>query len=258
MMKMMLEDPACRSTDFSSLELITYGASPAPAALVRTAQEVFGCGIGQGYGMTETAGTIAYLTPEDHAHPVGNRLRSAGRPLPGVEIRVCNADGLGMPAGVIGEVSCRGGQVTVGYWQNPEAAAQSIRDGWLRTGDAGYLDADGYLYICDRVKDMIISGGENIYPAEVEDALYAHPDVLDVAVIGVPDERWGEVPKAVVVRRPGKTLSADELLEFGRTRIARFKVPRAVAFVEALPRNTSGKILKHELRRLYGEIAPAT
>ena len=251
MMKMMIEDPACRSTDFSSLELMTYGASPAPAALVRIAQETFGCGIAQGYGMTETAGTIAYLTPEDHAHPVGNRLRSAGRPLPGVEIQVRNADGLVVPAGVIGEVTCRGGQVTPGYWQNPEATAQSIRGGWLRTGDAGYLDADGYLYICDRVKDMIISGGENIYPAEVEDALYAHPEVLDVAVIGVPDERWGEVPKAVVVRRPGKTVSEEELLEFGRTRIARFKVPRSVEFVDALPRNTSGKILKRELRRRY-------
>jgi acyl-CoA synthetase (AMP-forming)/AMP-acid ligase II len=252
MMKMMLEDPACDSTDFSSLELIIYGASPAPEALVRSVQKTFGCGLAQGYGMTETAGTITYLSTEDHARPVGNRLRSAGRPLPGVEIRVCSADGVVLPVGEIGEVTCRGGQITVGYWRYPEGAAtQVIRDGWLRTGDAGYLDPDGYLYICDRVKDMIISGGENIYPAEVEEALYAHPDVSDVAVIGVPDERWGEVPKAIVVRRPGCTLSEEELIEFTRTRIARFKVPRSVDFVDALPRNTSGKILKRELRRTY-------
>jgi len=251
MMKMMIEDPACSSTDFSSLELITYGASPAPEALVRTAQQTFRCGIAQGYGMTETAGTIAYLTPEDHARPVGNRLKSAGRPLAGVDIQVCNTAGVTVPTGVIGEVTCRGGQITAGYWRYPEATAQSIQGGWLRTGDAGYLDEDGYLYICDRVKDMIISGGENIYPAEVENALYAHPDVSDVAVIGVPDERWGEVPKAVVVRRPGSTLSEEELLAFGRTRIARFKVPGSVDFVHALPRNTSGKVLKRELRRPY-------
>jgi acyl-CoA synthetase (AMP-forming)/AMP-acid ligase II len=253
MMKIMLEDPACSSTDFSSLKLIIYGTAPAPEALVRTAQKTFGCGLAQGYGMTETAGTISYLTPEDHAHPVGNRLRSAGRPLAGVEIRVCNADGVSVPANTIGEVTCRGGQVAVGYWHYPEATAQAIRDGWLRTGDAGYFDQEGYLYICDRVKDMIISGGENIYPAEVENALYAHPDVSDVAVIGVPDERWGEVPKAIVVRRPGSTVSEEELLEFGRTRIARFKVPRSVDFVDALPRNTSGKVLKRELRRPYWE-----
>jgi long-chain acyl-CoA synthetase len=253
MMKMMLDEPACSSTDFSSLELIIYGTAPAPEALVRAAQKTFGCGLAQGYGMTETAGTICYLTPEDHAHPVGNRLRSAGRPLAGVEILVCNDDGVVVPAETIGEVTCRGGQVALGYWHYPEATAQAIRDGWLRTGDAGYFDEEGYLYICDRVKDMIKSGGENIYPAEVENALYAHPDVSDVAVIGVPDERWGEVPKAIVVRRPGSTVSEEELLEFGRTRIARFKVPRSVNFVDTLPRNTSGKVLKRELRRPYWE-----
>jgi acyl-CoA synthetase (AMP-forming)/AMP-acid ligase II len=253
MMKMMLDEPACSSTDFSSLELIIYGTAPAPEALVRAAQKTFACGLAQGYGMTETAGTICYLTPEDHAHPVGNRLRSAGRPLAGVEIRVCNDDGVVVPAETIGEVTCRGGQVALGYWHYPEATAQAIRDGWLRTGDAGYFDEEGYLYICDRVKDMIKSGGENIYPAEVENALYAHPDVSDVAVIGVPDERWGEVPKAIVVRRPGSAVSEEELLEFGRTRIARFKVPRSVNFVDTLPRNTSGKVLKRELRRPYWE-----
>jgi acyl-CoA synthetase (AMP-forming)/AMP-acid ligase II len=253
MMKMLLDEPACNSTDFSSLELIVYGTAPAPEALVRTAQKTFGCGLAQGYGMTETAGPITSLAVEDHARPVGDRLRSAGRPLAGVEIRVCNEDGAVVPVGTIGEVTCRGGQVTPGYWHNAEATAETIRDGWLRTGDAGYFDEVGYLYICDRVKDMIKSGGENIYPAEVENALYAHPNVSDVAVIGVPDERWGEVAKAIVVQRPGSTVSQEELLEFARRRIAGFKVPRSVDFVAALPRNSSGKVLKRELRRPFWE-----
>jgi acyl-CoA synthetase (AMP-forming)/AMP-acid ligase II len=258
MMKMMIEDPACSSTDVSSLELIIYGAAPAPEGLVRRAQEALGCSLAQGYGMTESAGTIAYLSTEDHANLVGNRLKSAGRPLPAVSVQICDAKGNVVPTGTIGEVTCRGRQVMVGYWRNPEATAETIRDGWLRTGDAGYFDADGYLYICDRVKDMIISGGENIYPGEIEDALYAHPDVADVAVIGVPDERWGEVPKAIVVRRSGSTLTEKELLDFGRTRIARFKIPRSVDFVDTLPRNTTGKILKRELRRPYwGKTAAA-
>jgi long-chain acyl-CoA synthetase len=253
MMKMLLDDPLCPTTDFSSLELIVYGAAPAPLSLVRSAQERFGCGIAQGYGMTETAGAITYLSAEDHAHPVGERLRSAGRALEGVEVEVVDPNGVTLPIGTTGEVVCRGGQVTLGYWKLPEASAEAIRDGWLRTGDAGYLDADGYLYICDRVKDMIVSGGENIYPAEVENALYAHPAVKDAAVIGVPDGRWGEVAKAIVVLAPGTHPTKDELIEFVRGRIARFKAPRSVEFVDALPRNASGKILKRELRRPYWE-----
>lgn len=253
MMKMMIEDPACAATDFSSLELITYGAAPAPLALVRQAQETFGCGLAQGYGMTETAGTITWLSPEDHAGPVGERISSAGRALSGVEIRVCGPNGEALPPGEIGEVACRGPQVTHGYWRLPAATAEAIRDGWLRTGDAGYLDEHGYLFIRDRVKDMIVSGGENIYPAEVEGVLYAHPDVSDVAVIGVPDEHWGEVGKAFVVARPASAPREEDLLAFARERIARFKVPRSVEFVEGLPRNASGKVLKRELRRPYWE-----
>ena len=251
MMKMMIDDPACVSTDFSSLELIIYGAAPAPLSLVELAQETFGCGIAQGYGMTETAGTITYLSPDDHAHPVAGRIKGAGRAIAGVEVRVSGPDGKSVPPGEIGEVICRGAQVARGYWKLPEASAEAICDGWLRTGDAGYLDEADYLFICDRVKDMIVSGGENIYPAEVEEAMFAHPDVSDVAVIGVPDERWGEVPMAIVVTRPGCNPSEENLLAFTRERIARYKAPRAVQFVDALPRNASGKVLKQELRRPY-------
>ncbi len=251
MMKMLIEHPACASTDFSSLSLIIYGTAPAPLSLIELAQKTFGCGIAQGYGMTETAGAISYLTVEDHAHPVGNRIKSAGRAMLGVDIRICGPNGEVLPANTVGEVTCCGSQVMQGYWRLPEATAEALRHGWLHTGDAGYLDEDGYLFICDRLKDMIVSGGENIYPAEIEDALHAHPDVADVAVIGVPDERWGEVAKAIVVLRSGRSLAEEELLFFVRDRIARFKVPRSVEFVDALPRNTSGKILKHELRRPY-------
>jgi len=253
MMKMMIEDPACATTDFSSLELIVYGAAPASLQLVRTAQRVFGCGIAQGYGMTETAGAISHLSTEDHRHPVGDRLKSAGKALDGVEMRICGPTGTVLPPKVIGEVMCRGEQVTQGYWQLPEASAQAPQDGWFHTGDAGYLDEDGYLFICDRIKDVIISGGENIYPAEVEDALYAHPNVADVAVIGVPDDHWGEAAKAIVVVRPDTSLGEEELISFARARIARFKAPRSVDFVQVLPRNTSGKILKRELREPYWE-----
>ena len=154
-------------------------------------------------------------------------------------------------AGAVGEVVIRSGLVMKGYWQRPDATTAAIRDGWFHTGDAGYFDADGFLFIHDRVKDMIVSGGENIYPAEVENAVFGHPAVADVAVIGVPDEKWGEAVKAVVVRKPGAEVSADDLMAYARTRIAGYKCPKSVDFVDALPRNPSGKILRRELREPY-------
>jgi acyl-CoA synthetase (AMP-forming)/AMP-acid ligase II len=253
MMKMMMDDANCSRTDFSSLELIVYGAAPASLSLVRRAQQTFGCGIAQGYGMTETAGTITYLSPEDHASASELKLKSAGRQVEGVEIRVVGPDGSSLPSGSVGEIVCQGRQVTQGYWMLPEATAEAIQDGWFHTGDAGYIDENGYLFVCDRVKDMIVSGGENIYPAEVESVLQSHPDVADVAVIGVPDERWGEAVKAIVVGRPGADLRQDQLIEFARSQIAHFKAPRSVDFVDALPRNASGKILKRELRKPFWE-----
>jgi acyl-CoA synthetase (AMP-forming)/AMP-acid ligase II len=191
------------------------------------------------------------LPPEDHGEHAVERMKSCGRPMSGVEIRVVGADGAPKPPGEVGEVVCRTPQVMLGYWNLPDATKGAIRDGWFHTGDAGYLDADGYLFIYDRVKDMIVSGGENIYPAEIESALFGHPAVADVAVIGVPDDQWGESVRAIVVKKPGAELTAKDLIDYARERIAGYKVPRGVDFVEALPRNPSGKILKRELRKPY-------
>jgi acyl-CoA synthetase (AMP-forming)/AMP-acid ligase II len=251
MMRMLLDHPACGSTNFASLDLITYGAAPAPVDLVRRAQRVFGCGIAQGYGMTESAGTITYLSPEDHATGDEKRLTSAGRAIDGVEIMIVGAKGEPLGPGESGEIICRGRQIMQGYWHLPEASAQAVQNGWFHTGDAGYMDEDGYLFVRDRVKDMIVSGGENIYPAEIENLLHSHPDIVDVAVIGVPDARWGESVKAIVVCRPGASTNAEALIAFVRPHIAAYKVPRSVEFADTLPRNASGKILKRELRKSY-------
>ncbi|MEO1658434.1 MAG: fatty acid--CoA ligase [Pseudomonadota bacterium] len=250
----LIQMPGARDIDYSSLKLIFYGASPIPVDLLRQCMDVFSCGFCQQYGMTETCGTIVYLPPEDH-DPEGNRrMRSAGLPMPGVELSIIDREGNALPAEEVGEVAVRSPSVMRGYWKNEKATGETIGgDGWLLTGDAGYLDADGYLYIHDRVKDMIISGAENIYPAEVESAMYGHPDIADVAIIGVPDERWGEAVKAVVVLKPGTDTSSESILDFTRTRIAAFKVPKSVDFVKELPRNASGKVLKRNLREPYWE-----
>jgi acyl-CoA synthetase (AMP-forming)/AMP-acid ligase II len=250
-MQLLLQTPGCAETDFSSLDLILYGASPIPLDLLRASLATFRCQLGQGYGLTETTGAVTYLPPADHTPEGSPRMRSCGRPLPTAEIRIVAPDGTPLPPGEIGEIVCLSPQVMKGYWNLPEETARVIRGGWLHTGDAGYLDADGYLYIHDRVKDMIVSGGENVYPAEVEHALFAHPAVADVAVIGVPDPRWGEAVKAIVVRKPGMDASAEELVAFARDRIAGYKVPKSVDFVDALPRNPSGKVLKRLLRAPY-------
>jgi len=251
MMLFLLQSPQCADTDFSALDLIVYGASPAPLDLLREALAIFRCGLAQVYGLTETTGGITYLPPEDHGEHAIERMKSCGKPMAGVEIKVVDAAGKTLPPGEVGEVVCRTPQVMLGYWNLPEATARAIRDGWFHTGDAGYFDADGYLYIYDRVKDMIVSGGENIYPAEVESALFGHPAIADVAVIGVPDEQWGEAVKAIVVKKPGAAASEAEIVAFARARIAGYKVPRTVDFADNLPRNPSGKILKRELRKPY-------
>ena len=248
----MIQMPGSRNVDFGRLKMIFYGASPIPLDLLRQCMDVFGCGFCQQYGMTEVCGTVVYLPPGDH-DPNGNRrMKSAGLPMPGIELKIIDENGNTLPPETVGEVATRSTSNMAGYWKNEAATRETINaDGWLRTGDAGYLDEDGYLYIHDRVKDMIISGAENIYPAEVEGAIFGHPAVADVAVIGVPDDKWGEAVKAMVVLKPGADASAADIIQFARSRIAAFKVPKSLDFVDVLPRNPSGKVLKRALREPF-------
>jgi len=252
---MLLATPSLATTDLSSLRLIFYGASPISEDVLVKCMAAFGCGFCQVYGMTETTGAITALPFEDH-DPDGPRrglLRSAGKPHATVELRVVDPDtGKDADLGEVGEVWTRSPYNMAGYWGKPEETAGTVdADGWLRTGDAGYFDADGYLYLHDRIKDMVVSGGENIYPAEVENVLLSHPAVVDAAVIGVPDEKWGETVKAIVVPAPGTTLDEGDVIAHCRERLAHYKCPTSVDTVDALPRNPSGKILKRELRAPY-------
>ena len=251
----MLDAPGTTRADFVALRRLYYGASPISESLLTRALDTFGPRLEQLYGMTETTGAITQLDAADHdpGGPRARLLRSAGRPFPWVEIRVVDpVTGRDLPSGAIGEVWTRSGQNMLGYWQDPDATgATIIPGGWLRTGDGGYLDADGYLFLTDRVKDMIVSGAENVYPVEVENVLAAHPDVADVAVIGVPDDRWGEAVKAVVVLRAGAPADSGAIIGFARDRLAHYKCPTSVDFVGSLPRNPTGKVLKRELRAPY-------
>jgi acyl-CoA synthetase (AMP-forming)/AMP-acid ligase II len=248
-MQIAVRHPLAKTTDFAFLRYLYYGGAPLPIELMRECSQVFGCGFVQMYGMTETSGTVVALAPEDHDPANGDRLRSVGKALPGVEIKIIDAQGGERPPGAAGEIAIRSEANMARYFELPGATAETIdAQGWLRSGDAGYLDADGYLYLKDRVKDMIISGGENIYPAEVENAIYGHPSVAEVAVIGVPDEKWGEVVKAFIVPTPGIAPSTQEIMEWAGQRIARFKLPKIVDWVAALPRSHTGKVLRRELR----------
>jgi fatty-acyl-CoA synthase len=251
-LQMLVNHPRCATTDFSRLKHILYGAAPIPLDLLRQCVTAFGCDFAQAYGMTETAGTVVMLPPEDHDPNGSPRMRAAGRALPGVELKIVDGHGQTLPPGQIGEIVTRSSNNMLGYWKQPEASARTqSADGWVSTGDAGTLDADGYLYIHDRLKDMIISGGENVYPAEVENAIYSHPDVADVAVIGVPDAQWGEAVKAVCVAKPGHTIEAASIIAWARERIAGFKVPKSIDVLPELPRNATGKILRRALRAPY-------
>ncbi|HVR90311.1 MAG TPA: fatty acid--CoA ligase [Novosphingobium sp.] len=251
-LQMLLNHPACATTDFSRLKYIMYGASPIPLELLRQCIQMFGAQFVQNYGMTETTGTICVLPPEDHSPDGNERMRSAGKPLPGVEIEIRDEDGKVLGAGEIGEIVTRSSSNMLTYWKLPEATAKTMSaDGWIATGDAGYLDADGYLFIHDRMKDLIITGGENVYPAQIESAIYGHPDVQEVAVFGVPDDIWGEAVKAACVPKPGHTIDPASVIAWTRERLAGFKVPKSVDIIEALPRNPSGKILRRQLREPY-------
>lgn len=250
--RIVLDHPLCKEVDFSSLKTVIYGAAPISPDLLHDALETFGCEFVQSYGMTETFATCVALSPADHETPQSPRMKSAGRALPGTEIRITDADGNQLLAGDSGEISLRSIAIMTGYWNNPEATVAVLDEsGWYRTGDAGYLDDDGYIFIRDRLKDMIISGAENIYPAEVEKILSGHPDIHQVAVIGVPDPHWGEAVKAIVVAVPGRTIDPEDVLAWTRLRIAKFKAPKSLDVVDALPLNASGKIRKSVLRAPY-------
>lgn len=245
MMLFISQHPDFVEADLSSLRLIAVGGAPMPEPLLRlyAARDV---PVHQGYGMTETASMITFLSPDRAT----DKLGSSGTPPLLTEIKLI--DPFGEPItqpGITGEVCVRGANVMTGYWRRPEATAAAFTpDGWFRSGDVGYCDAEGFLFICDRLKDMVISGGENIYPAEVESVLYDHPDVAEVAVIGAPDERWGERVVAVVAVRPGRTITLEGLQAFAETRLARYKLPRELRLIDALPRNPTGKVLKQRLR----------
>ena len=248
----MVPDVAERTYD--SLQMIAYGASPIAEATLRRAIEVFGCDFVQGYGMTETTAVLTILPWSAHQRALAGEshlLLSAGRPVIGTEIRIVDEDDNEVPRGEIGEIAGRGPQLMRGYLNKPEATAEAMRGGWMHTGDAGTMDDEGFVYIQDRVKDMVVSGGENIYPREVEDVIFQHPSVADAAVIGVPDDKFGEALKAIVVLREGESLDAEELIEFCRGRLAGYKIPRSVDAIAELPRNASGKVLKRELREPY-------
>ncbi|MDQ4116240.1 MAG: long-chain-fatty-acid--CoA ligase [Actinomycetota bacterium] len=256
LMAAMTQVPVAAARDYSSLRAISYGASPMPLPVMRASLELFGPKLHQVYGMTEACGVVTSLGPDDHTDPaVAHRLVSAGKPISGVTIEVRDpATGEKLGKDEPGEIWVKTDQLMSGYWQKPEATEATITpDGWLRSGDGGHIDADGYVYVTDRIKDMIVSGGENVYPAEVERVLAEHPSVGDVAVIGVPDDRWGEVPKACVVAAQDATVDPDELLAYCREHLASFKCPKSVDVLDELPRNPTGKILKKDLRKPFWE-----
>ncbi|MEU5975519.1 long-chain fatty acid--CoA ligase [Streptomyces sp. NPDC047315] len=250
MIQSLVDHPDLTSYDVTSLRAISYGASAIPVAVLERALEAFpGVRFSQGYGQTETT-VVSVLTMEDHLAG-GARLRSAGRPLAHADVRVVAPDGRELPRGEVGEIVVRGEGLMAGYWNKPDETRQALRNGTMHTGDAGYLDDAGYLFIVDRIKDMIVSGGENVYSAEVENALARHPAVASVAVIGLPDPHWGERVHATVIRRPGHSADEAELRNHTRSLIAGYKVPRSWDFVDALPMSSAGKILKRELRDQY-------
>ncbi|HEY3749715.1 MAG TPA: long-chain-fatty-acid--CoA ligase [Pseudonocardiaceae bacterium] len=247
MLRMLVDEPGVTRADFVSLRKVVYGGSPISDVLMCRCLDTFDCDLAQIYGLTESGNTAVCLPPADHK-PGSPRLAAAGRPYPGIDIRIIDATGVAVSTGEIGQVCLHTPARMLEYWHQPAKTAQTLVAGWVHTGDAGYLDADGYLYICDRITDTIIVAGENIYPAEVEKALCRHPAVADAAVVGAPDDTWGESINAFVVPRAGHDVTGPELSAFLRGGIAGFKVPTRYVFTTTLPRNPSGKILRRTLR----------
>jgi fatty-acyl-CoA synthase len=249
----MAQHPRFASTDLSSVRLFICGGAPVPEPLIRLYGDR-GITFAQGYGLTETAPFVTFV-PVDKAL---SKIGSAGLPPFFTEVRLVDDNGNDVHApGERGEIIVRGPNVMKGYWNRPEATAEVLVNGWFHTGDVGVRDEDGFYYIVDRKKDMIISGGENVYPAEVEDCLYGHPDIAEAAVIGVADAKWGEAVRAIVVVKPGASLSEQDVIVHTQGRLARFKQPRSVVFTDVLPRNPAGKVLKFELRERFGKPATA-
>ena len=257
----ILQDAGIGRQDLSSLRVITYGTSPMSPGWIRRTQEAFpGLDMHQCYGLTETAPVLAILDAADHRRALAGRedlLRAVGRPLPGVDILIVDDSGREVPPGASGEIIARGPQIAKGYHKRPRETAEAFQNGWFHTGDVGKMDEEGYLFILDRKKDMVVTGGENVYTSEVEAAISQHPEVREVAVIGIPDERYGEALFAVIVPAPGHALSADKIIAHCRTQIGGYKIPRRMAFVDALPKTAIGKIMKQDLRRIYRGGAPA-
>lgn len=251
MIMMILQAAKTANLPLTNFSQVSYGAAPMPEALLDAAMAIMPkARFTQFYGMTETTGGVTTLAHEDHAKGLKQRV-SAGKALPGCEVQIRDPETRKeMPQGEVGEIVTKSAFIMDGYWRKPEATHAVIRDGWYWSGDAGRIDENGYLYVVDRVKDMIISGGENIYPAEIENLLAAHPAVFESAIVGMPDEKWGELVRAFIVKRPGAEVTAEQLIEFLRPKIASFKLPKRVDFIDALPRNPSGKILKTALRKL--------
>lgn len=262
MLKQLLDHPKFQEYDLSSLEVITYGAAPMPVPVIKKAIGEFpGVRFINAFGQTETASTITMLPPEDHVldgppeevERKLKRLASIGKPLDDVEIRIVTEDGDDVPRGETGEIVAKGDRLMKGYWGNENATKEAVRNGWLYTGDLGYFDDDGYIFLSGRAKDFIKRGGEMVAPEEVEQVLHSHPSVEEAAIIGVPDDHWGERVRAVVVVKSEPLVSDTALIEYCRERLASFKRPESIVFVEELPRNPLGKVLKRVLREQYSE-----